>query len=101
MADYGYLASEFFEVYANESTELGRVVSLMYEVNATESTEKGRIAALMYEVNAAEDQKVRVRTLFAEVFVAPKSGPAFLDHFTAADAVSDGESGGSGWRRWS
>jgi len=94
VADYGRLASEFLEIFLDESTELGRVASLMYEVVATESTEKGRVASLMYEVvatestekgrvaslmyevNAKDEQMVRVGTLFAEVFLIPGEGPS-------------------------
>ena len=83
MADYGYLHGLLVEVPSTVTDVTGHLLGLLVEVPVTLPTE------------------VRVNILFAEVIHIPVTGPAYTEHFTAVDAVSDVEGGGSGWRRWS
>ena len=53
--------------------DTGKVAQLLTEVPCTESTEKGRLAHVMAEVPSVPSTLVRCCTLFAEVFLVPRS----------------------------
>jgi len=83
MADQAYLDSLVLEVITNDPS--GVVATL---------------DSFGIEVVYESEIQARLDGFRVSIVWAEATGPAFTEHYTAVDAVSDVEGGGSGWRRW-